>query len=42
MLWIAVIVRYDIIGQIFNKFEEFITINNSVDAEAPKKKGLFY
>ena len=42
MPWIAVIARYDIIGQIFNKFEEFITINNSVDAEAPKKNGLFY
>ena len=42
MPWIAVIARYDIIGQIINKFEEFITINNSIDAEAPKKNGLFY
>ena len=42
MPWIAVIARYDIIGQIINKFEEFITINNSIVAEAPKKNGLFY
>ena len=42
MPWTAVIARYDIIGQIINKFEEFITINNSIDAEAPKKNGLFY
>ena len=41
MPWISVIVRYNIIVKLFNKFEEFITISTTEDTEAPKKMDYF-
>ena len=35
-------IRYNIVGKLFNKFEEFFSAKTSEDADTPKKEGIFY
>lgn len=41
MPWISVMIRYNIVGKLFIKFEEFFSAKNSEDVETPKNTGYF-
>ena len=41
MPWISVMIRYNIVGKLFNKFEEFFSTKTSEDVETSKKTENF-